>query len=165
MAAPRKHFVVRTITLGVALAAVALGTAAGAGTRPKLAGRDVFTGKPLSLNQFAGKPVFVNIWGSWCGGCNVEARTLATFERAHRKQVVFLGVDTMDSRPGARAFYKRYDTDYPSIWDPRGVIAGSWGRGVPTTLVFNRRHALVRTLEGATTKRELEAALKLATRR
>jgi thiol-disulfide isomerase/thioredoxin len=159
MGVGRKHFATRS--LAACLAAAAVAASAAAGTRPPLAGRDVFTGKQLALRQFPHRPVFVNIWGSWCGGCNVEARTLAAFERAHRKQVVFLGVDTMDSRTGARAFYKRYDTDYPSIWDPRGVIAGSWGRGVPTTLIFDRRHVLVRTLEGATTRAELEAALKL----
>jgi thiol-disulfide isomerase/thioredoxin len=159
-----KHIVLRCIILAAVLAAAAA-AAAGAAHRPAIAGRDVFTGKQLALEQFRGKPVFVNIWGSWCGGCNVEARTLARFERAHRRQVVFLGVDTIDSKAGARAFYKRYDTDYPSIWDPRGMISGSWGRGVPTTLVFDRRHVLVRTLEGATTKAALEAALRRATRR
>jgi thiol-disulfide isomerase/thioredoxin len=157
-----KHIVMRCIGL---LAALMLATTAGAASKPRIAGRDVFTGKPLSLNMFRGKPVFVNVWGSWCGGCNTEARTLASFARAHRKQVVFLGIDTLDSRTAARAFYRRYDTDYPSIFDPKGVLAGAWSRGAPTTLVFNRRHVLVRTLEGASSVSRLRAALELAIRR
>ena len=147
----------------IALVAV-VGAIASAATaaRTPIAGRDVFTGKRLSLEMFRGRPVFVNVWGSWCGGCNAEARTLARFARAHRKQVVFLGIDTLDSRTAARAFYNRYDTDYPSIFDPRGVIAGAWSRGAPTTLVFNRRHVLVRRLEGASSARRLYAALRVA---
>lgn len=159
MRRPDKHIVTRCIV--VAAAALAVAVNAGAAARTPIAGRDVFTGKPLSLNMLRGRAVFVNVWGAWCGGCNAEARTLARFARVHRKQVAFLGIDTLDSRTAARAFYKRYDTDYPSIFDPKGVIAGAWSRGAPTTLVFDRRHVLVRTLEGASSARRLNAALRL----
>ncbi|HVR13078.1 MAG TPA: TlpA disulfide reductase family protein, partial [Gaiellaceae bacterium] len=131
----------RIIVLACVFAA--LSTAASAATsKPPIAGRDVLTGKRLALAQFRGKPVFVNVWGSWCGGCTTEAPTLARFARAHKRQVAFLGIDTEDSKRGARAFYARFDTDYPSIWDPRGILAGAWSRGAPTTLVFDRRHVL-----------------------
>jgi thiol-disulfide isomerase/thioredoxin len=146
---------------------VALVVAAGAfagDAKPPIAGRDVFSGKRVALSQYRGKPVFVNVWGSWCEGCNAEARTLAAFARAHERQVAFIGIDTIDTRKGARAFYKRYDTDYPSIWDPRGLLSGRWARGVPSTLVFDRKHRLVQTIEGATSKAQLTAALRRVTR-
>jgi thiol-disulfide isomerase/thioredoxin len=158
-----KHIVFRCIVFVVALT-----VAGGAGAndaKPPIAGRDVFSGKPVALSHYRGKPVFVNIWGSWCEGCNTEARTLAAFARAHERQVAFIGIDTIDTRQGARAFYKRYDTDYPSIWDPRGLLSGRWARGVPSTLVFDRKHRLVTTIEGATTKARLTAALRQVTRR
>src|SRR5512133_2757584 len=104
----------------VLLAALVLVAGAAAGdAKPPIAGRDIFSGKRLALAHYRGKPVFVNVWGSWCEGCNAEAPTLAAFARAHERQIAFIGIDTMDSRTGARAFYDRYDTDYPSIWDPR----------------------------------------------
>jgi thiol-disulfide isomerase/thioredoxin len=142
---------------------LAAGAAAADGT-PPIAGRDVFSGKRVALAQYRGKPVFVNVWGSWCEGCNAEARTLAAFARAHERQVAFIGIDTIDSRTGARAFYKRYDTDYPSIWDPRGLISSHWARGVPSTLVFDRKHRLVTTIEGAASRGELAAALRRVVR-
>src|SRR5438067_1283697 len=119
-----------------------------AAAKPPIAGRDVLTGKRVALRQFAGKPVFVNVWGSWCLGCKAEAPTLARFAKSHRRQVAFIGIDTEDSKAGARAFYKRFDTEYPSIWDPHALLAGAWSRGTPTTLVFDRRHVLVQTIEG-----------------
>ena len=163
MGAPSKHIVTRCILLVSALA-LAAGASAG-DAKPPIAGRDVFTGKRVSLSQYRGKPVFVNVWGSWCAGCNTEARTLAAFARAHEHQIAFIGIDTMDSRTGARAFYKRYDTDYPSIWDPRGLLSSRWARGVPSTLVFDRKHRLVTTIEGATSKAELTTALRRVMRR
>jgi thiol-disulfide isomerase/thioredoxin len=140
-------------------AALALsGTAAA--TNPPIAGRDVLTGKNVALAQFRDKPVFVNVWGSWCGGCIAEAPTIARFARAHKSQVAFLGIDTEDSKNGARAYYRRFDTDYPSIWDPKGILAGAWSRGAPTTLVFDRKHRLVQRIEGSATLAQLNAALR-----
>jgi cytochrome c biogenesis protein CcmG/thiol:disulfide interchange protein DsbE len=149
-----------------ALAALALCTtaAAAAADRPALAGHDVVTGKPLSLAGYRGKAVFVNFWGSWCGGCTVEAPTLVEFARAHAGDVVFLGVNTLDSKAGARAFVRKYGMTWRSIWDPRGLLAGAWTRGAPTTLVFDRKHHLVQRIEGSATPKELRAALRRATR-
>ena len=145
--------------------ALALGLAGGADAarRPAIAGTDVLTGKRVALSQFRGEPVFVSVWGSWCYGCKTEAPTLARFVEAHGAKVAFLGIDTEDSKQGARAFYKRFDTDYPSIWDPRGILAGSWSRGAPTTLIFDRRHVLVTRIEGSASLAQLNAALKRVT--
>ena len=155
---PRKRLV-----LVCAGAALALCTTAGA-AKPPIAGRDVLTGKRLALTQYPGKPVFVNVWGSWCFGCTVEAPTLVRFARSHKRQVAFLGIDTVDSKRGARSFYERFDIEYPSIWDPRGILAGAWSRGAPTTLVFDRRHVLVQRIEGTASLAQLNAALRRVTR-
>jgi thiol-disulfide isomerase/thioredoxin len=153
----------KRLVLLCASAALAVTASAGA-AKPPIAGHDVLTGRSVSLAQLGGRPVFVNVWGSWCLGCTAEAPTLARFARAHKRQVAFLGIDTEDSRQGARAFYKRFDTGYPSIWDPKGLLAGSWSRGAPTTLVFDRRHLLVQRIEGSASLAQLTAALKRVTR-
>ena len=152
----------RYIFAAVALA-LGLPGAADAARRPAIAGTDVLTGKRVALSQFAGKPVFVNVWGSWCYGCKQEAPTLARFARAHAKEVAFLGIDTEDTKQGARAFARRHGISYPSIWDPRGMLAGQWSRGAPTTLVFDHRHLFVRRIEGTASTAQLNAALKQAT--
>jgi cytochrome c biogenesis protein CcmG/thiol:disulfide interchange protein DsbE len=157
-----KHFVLRCIFLAAAALVFGL-AAADAARRPALAGTDVLTGKHVALAQFAGKPVFVNVWGSWCYGCKQEAPTLARFARAHASEVAFLGINTEDSKRGARAFCSRYGLKHPSIWDPRGMLAGAWSRGAPTTLVFDRRHVFVKRIEGTVSRKQLEAALRRAT--
>jgi thiol-disulfide isomerase/thioredoxin len=155
-----KHFVIRFILVVAALGAAT----AAAATRPPIAGRDVTTGARVALNAHPRRPVLVNVWGSWCAPCNREAPLLAAFARAHARQIVVLGIDVTDSRAGVRAWYRRYGRAYPSIWDPQALLAGRWSRGTPTTLVFDRGHRLVKTIEGAVTKAQLDAALKLATR-
>jgi thiol-disulfide isomerase/thioredoxin len=149
------------LAVAVALALVpAVPARAPAAAKPPLRGHDPITGKPVALSHYRGKPVFVNAWGSWCYGCRTEAPVLAAFARAHAREVAVIGLDTSDSKAGARRFVKRYGIPYPSIFDPQGVLAGWWVRGVPSTLVFDARHRLVRRLEGTVTRAKLEAALQ-----
>src|SRR5581483_3004998 len=73
----------------------------------QLSGTDPITGRKVSLANYHGKPIVVNMWASWCTGCYAEARALETFARTH-PQAQVIGVDIQDSKTGARAFYKRF---------------------------------------------------------
>ena len=153
----------RYVVLVTALA-LTLAASAGAAKPPAIAGQDVLTGRHVALSQFRARPVLVVVWGSWCYGCRTEAPTLARFVRAHAHQVAFLGIDTYDTKQNARKFSARFGLTFPSIWDPRELLAGAWSRGAPTLLVFNRRHVLLQRVEGTASLAQLDAALKAATR-
>jgi thiol-disulfide isomerase/thioredoxin len=101
---------------------------------PALAGTDPITGKTVALEDYAGKPVVLNVWASWCEPCNAEARVLAAFERKHPKAVL-VGIDMQDSVAGAKAFYRRYGWTHPVIFDPSGTLAAKLSLlGMPTTI-------------------------------
>jgi thiol-disulfide isomerase/thioredoxin len=126
----------------------------------QLAGTDPVTGKAVSLADYAGKPVVVNIWASWCPGCNEEADELARVAGAH-PEVAFLGVNFQDSREGARAFYREYGWRFPSIYDPQGEIAYGLGlQGTPTTILLDAQHREVGRIVGATDEAGFEDALR-----
>lgn len=79
-------------------------------------------GRPVSLGDYRGKVVVINVWGSWCPPCRAEAPMLAQAARALRsKGVVFLGINSRDpEQAGPRAFERRYRIPYDSIYDPDG---------------------------------------------
>lgn len=79
-------------------------------------------GKPISLSDFHGKTVVVNVWGSWCAPCRAEAPMLAAASRdMGGKGVAFLGINSRDlNQSAARAFVRTYDVPYPSIYDQQG---------------------------------------------
>ena len=101
----------------------------------------------VSLNDFSGQVVVVNIWGQWCGPCRAEIAELQkVYDATRRDGVAFLGIDVRDNnRDAARDFVIDRKVTYPSIYDPamRTMIAfgGKFPTTViPSTLVLDRQH-------------------------
>jgi len=101
-------------------------------------------GEQVSLSDFRGKVVVVNVWGSWCGPCRAEAPMLARASRdLAGNGVVFLGIDSRDpSKDAAKAFVRRFDIPYASLYDQQGATLLAF-RGtltpnsVPSTVVVD----------------------------
>lgn len=101
---------------------------------PELRGTDPVTGESVTSADFAGRPLVINMWASWCTGCRAEAADIRRFTEDH-PGVGFLGIDVSDSRGGARAFVEEFGWTHPSIFDPGGELAARLGlRGLPTTI-------------------------------
>jgi thiol-disulfide isomerase/thioredoxin len=113
-----------------------------------LAGPDLMDpGKTISLDDFAGKVVVINVWGQWCGPCRTEITQLQQVYDATRAQgVAFLGIDVRDNnRDAAQDFVVDRKVTFPSIYDPamRTMIAfgGKYPTTViPSTVVLDREH-------------------------
>jgi cytochrome c biogenesis protein CcmG, thiol:disulfide interchange protein DsbE len=158
------------VLLGLAAAAytiVGRDSSRTAATGISLSGTDPVTGKRFSLSDYAGKPVLINVWASWCEGCNAEATDLAGFARSHR-DAPLIGIDYQDSVHGARSFYKRWfdrrwGWDHPSMFDPDGLVAARLGAtGVPTTIALDRRHRVVMRIFGEGSRVAFDQALRRA---
>ena len=118
------------------------------GTPGELSGPDLMDpDRTVSLQDFAGKVVVINIWGQWCGPCRSEMPHLQQVYDATRDLgVQFLGIDVRDNnRTAAVDFITDRNITFPSIYDPsmRTMIAfgGKYPTTViPSTLVLDRQH-------------------------
>ncbi|MEZ5102758.1 MAG: TlpA disulfide reductase family protein [Thermoleophilia bacterium] len=129
----------------------------------ELSGTDPITGRTVSLADYAGKPVVINVWGSWCEGCIEEAEDLRRFVEQH-PEAQMIGLDVNDTRSGARGFYRRWGWTHPSIEDVRGELSFRLGlRGTPTTFFLDEDHRLVGQILGATDLAGFEQGLAAAT--
>jgi thiol-disulfide isomerase/thioredoxin len=103
--------------------------------------------RTLSLDDFTGKVVVLNVWGQWCGPCRTEISELQQVYDATRADgVAFLGIDVRDNnRDAAEDFVVDRKVTFPSIYDPamRTMIAfgGKYPTTViPSTIVLDREH-------------------------
>ena len=113
-----------------------------------LSGPDLMdTDRTISLDDFAGQVVVINVWGQWCAPCRTEISQLQQVYQATRDQgVAFLGIDVRDNNIDApRDFVVDRGVTFPSIYDPamRTMIAfgGRYPTTViPSTVVLDRQH-------------------------
>lgn len=103
--------------------------------------------RTLSVDDFPGKLVVLNVWGQWCGPCRAEVTQLQqVYDATRAAGVAFLGVDVRDNnRQAAQDFVTDRHLTYPSIYDPamRTLVAfgGKYPATViPSTLVLDRQH-------------------------
>jgi thiol-disulfide isomerase/thioredoxin len=146
-----------TAPTGTSVAAAAAPT--GTGTPVAISGTDPVTGRAVSLATFTGKPVVLQIWASWCPGCNEEAPDLAEVIAA-RDDVHFVGLNYRDNAGDAKGFFAKYGLRYPNIEDRSGDIALGLGlQGTPTTVLLDAEHREVGRIVGATDRAGLDKAI------
>jgi thiol-disulfide isomerase/thioredoxin len=114
----------------------------------RLAGPELMDpAKTVSVDDFTGKVVVINVWGQWCGPCRTEITQLQkVYDATHAKGVEFVGIDVRDNnRDAARDFIVDRKVTFPSIYDPpmRTMVAfgGKYPTTViPSTVVLDRQH-------------------------
>ncbi|HYG93631.1 MAG TPA: TlpA disulfide reductase family protein [Nocardioides sp.] len=68
-------------------------------------------------------PAIVNFWASNCGPCVKEMPVLEEFHQEYGDRVPVLGVDFLDTYPGAALdLAQRTGATYPSVADPCGAL-------------------------------------------
>ena len=74
---------------------------------------------------YAGRPMLINVWASWCGPCIEEMPELERFASAqgpHGTQVIGLALDTPEN---IREFLGRVPVSYPILVDTAGPADAS----------------------------------------
>jgi len=122
---------------------------------PDLAFTDA-NGKPLSLADFRGRTLLVNLWATWCVPCRKEMPTLDALERelgGKDFQVVAINIDTRDPDK-AKAFLKdigitklTYYAD-PSAKTFQDLKAVGRAFGMPTTLLVDPHGCEIGSIAG-----------------
>ena len=117
---------------------------------------------PVSLASYAGRPVIVNFFASWCAPCRKETPLLARYYRAADGRVDLVGIDSNDSRSAAVTFTRNAGVSYPLAYDPAATAAGTFGVTIlPQTFFLNAQHHIVDRVFGAVTAADLAKGVAL----
>lgn len=103
-------------------------------------------GKPVNLQDFAGKPIFLNFWATWCGPCISEMGSIEKVSQQFKDDIVFLAVSN-ESPALIKSYLKknkfsfnfaRLDVSYLDVY----VVS------LPTTMLIDGKGQLVEEEEG-----------------
>jgi cytochrome c biogenesis protein CcmG/thiol:disulfide interchange protein DsbE len=104
-----------------------------------------FDGEQIDTQSLRGKVVVINFWASWCKPCEQEAVELEqAYQSFKERDVVFLGVDYVDTETEALAYLSKFAITYPNGPDLRTQISQAFRiRGVPETYIVGKDGVLV----------------------
>ncbi len=98
----------------------------------------------ISLARYAGHPVIVTFFASWCPSCQASAQTIARFHRAYPRQAPVIGVDISDRRAAGLQLVRAAGVEFPVAASPTLRTAFAYGApGLPATYFLNARHVVV----------------------
>ncbi|PXY35122.1 alkyl hydroperoxide reductase [Prauserella sp. PE36] len=112
---------------------------------PEVSGEDLFDeNKELSIRDYRGKVVVLNVWGQWCGPCRTEAPEMQRVQDELGDKVQVLGIDVRDpDRSAPQDFMRNRQLTYPSIYDPSGrsllQFSGYPRNVVPSTIIVDQQ--------------------------
>ena len=129
------------------------------GAAPALMGK-ALDGSHLSLAAFAGRPVLVHFWATWCSICRLEQGNIEAVAKDYPVIAVASQSGAVDEVAGE---VRRRGLQAPVLVDEDGAWAARFGvRVFPTTFVVDAQGNIVDVTVGYTTEPGLRARLKLA---
>jgi peroxiredoxin len=108
-------------------------------------------GKIVSLADYRGQVVLVNIWATWCPPCVDE---MPSMEKLHQElqgenfEILAISIDAVGTKAVA-PFMKKYNLSFPALIDPDGTIKTLYHiTGVPESFIIDRQGILVEKIVG-----------------
>ena len=116
-------------------------------------------GSPVSLADYRGKVVLVNLWATWCPPCKEEMPALETFYRKHADDgFTIVAVNDGDPTADVVQFVKDYGLTFPVWLDPTYTATERAFKtlNLPSSFVIDREGQIVLSWVGGINLRTLE---------
>ena len=120
-------------------------------------------GSRVTLDSYAGHPLIINFFASWCPPCRRETPMLAKWYVSMHGRVRVLGIDSNDETAPALRFVQKAGVRYPVAVDPYpSTTTTSYGvLALPQTFFLNARHRIVLHVLGSLTAKDLTRGVSL----
>ncbi|MEC3948481.1 TlpA family protein disulfide reductase [Sphingobium sp. HWE2-09] len=126
-------------------------------------------GGTKTLKDFAGKPMLVNLWATWCAPCIAEMPTLDRVAASYGPKGLAVLTISQDNQglKAAKPFFDKHPLPHLKGWaDPENQLGFHYATGLlPTTIIYDRQgKEMVRVIgamdwEGPDAKALIDAAL------
>lgn len=108
------------------------------------------TGDELVLSDLKGKVVFINFWATWCPPCRAEMPSISKLYKHYKANpsIVFITADADGKLEKSQKFLNRKKYELPLYAVNSAVPASIFSGTLPTTLVIDKKGAIVFRHEG-----------------
>lgn len=147
----------RSLTLAVALVALASGMAWSMGSRVPVVGTPAedfqlvdLSGNTQSLSQYRGKVVLLNFWATWCKPCTTEMPAMqTTYDKLREKGFVVLAVNELEDDAKVREHIRQYGHTFPVLMDRENKVANQFGVfGLPVSVFIDEQGVVREYIKG-----------------
>ena len=106
-----------------------------------------------------GRPVFLNMWASWCPPCKAEMPDINAASQAH-EDVKFIGVAVNDDPAASADFATSTGITYTIGFDTEGTVGDEYQvRGLPATYIISADGIILETIFGAVSEADIDEKL------
>ena len=136
-------------------------TASSIGSRVPALAVPSLSGKSMTLRDFDGDVVLVNLWASWCPPCRAEMPDLQRLWNTNRsRHVAIVGINEGESPQRAHEFADALGVRFPVLVDEEQRFGRTYAAlGLPTSVLIDRHGVVLRTFDGALTYAQMQSAL------
>jgi thiol-disulfide isomerase/thioredoxin len=152
--------IIAVVAVAAVLVVMSRGSSGGTASASNYEGQLIAPGD-FAVADYAGKPLVVNLFGSWCPPCNAEAPDLGTFAKENPGAQV-VGIACEDTQEAAEDFMTQYGLTYPMVLDDGSLVSEFGITAYPTTIFFDADGKEVDRLVGASTLDQFNASLAKA---
>jgi cytochrome c biogenesis protein CcmG, thiol:disulfide interchange protein DsbE len=99
-------------------------------------------GGEISLADFSGQPILINLWASWCGPCRAEMPAMqAMYEmyKADGFMILAINATNQDNLKDVSEFVDEFDLTFPILLDSNGDVSIAYQlQALPTSFFVDK---------------------------
>ncbi len=119
-------------------------------------------GQQISLSDYEGQVILVNLWATWCPPCKAEMPTINAFYETHKKDgFVVLAVNSQEGASTVKNFVQSNEFTFPVLLDSQGYVLDRYHvRALPTSFIIDRNGVIKHIQTGEITSQQLKAIVE-----
>jgi thiol-disulfide isomerase/thioredoxin len=105
-------------------------------------------GRQVTLGDYKGRVLFVNLWATWCPPCRAEMPGIEKLYKEYGDRVTFLMI-AGDTPQKVKSYLKEHGYTFPVLIQTVAAPSALKSRSIPTTFIIDKKGNIILEHKGA----------------